>query len=380
MEDGGWGLIHPRSQVLALKAKWIARWKTERPGVKWQHTFETVAQYTRPLIQQDTPITHFAALPPTKMQQNPTPQAIKSRKADTLTHHILMSWTKVKALLKDGTTTDSDPREAILFGKHKSPLKEFSVRKARSTIVSGLELPQPITIADKLANPGQASFPWDWTAAQWKLIWDRVHNTNLRRKEHDLLYKLAYNRVTTNNIRKHYKEADTDGTCRRCDTGASEDNRHAFHDCPELATHWDSLHDLIKTIYPDLNDLSRTAQDRIFCWPERDNMNDYPLVYHLQTAALWSIYVTFSKLGAGEQLEPGALQSIFLQNCRTRGMEEWIRAEQQDKKNATRPIREEEAPMDPHAGKNAFYEMWHHTPHIKVTKKGPQFGDAFQPP
>ncbi|KAF9374011.1 hypothetical protein CPB97_000180, partial [Podila verticillata] len=113
---------------------------------------------------------------------------------------------------------------------------------------------------------------------------------------------------------------------------------------------WNHAVKIIQELHPKSGitwfTLKREPHERILGWPST-NLDAYPLIHHIHSAAIWAIYVTFCQLGDNETVEPGALESIFYQNIRRRAQDDWIGACQQDKANNARPIRSGNDLQDP---------------------------------
>ncbi|KAG0195516.1 hypothetical protein BGX28_001236 [Mortierella sp. GBA30] len=395
---GGWGLLNPRAQVPALKAKWVARWLTQEP--KWADVFEQSAETAIPkkVAEQRPTLQAFATRTIRLSMPSLSYLSTKYRQADPATYQILRAWSLLNVAplaslpsanlppnsVLEQRAIQAAPGKNLTFGPEdaKIELEKFSVKKARRYIQDhnrlGGHAVQPLIARDlAIRAADEAEAAWTIPQEQWRTVWNRLHDPSRRKKEKELLYLLAHKRVITNHVRKHWPDSDTDGSCRRC-RGPYEDNKHAFHDCPELGAFWRLVHSTIRTIHPNLP-LNDSIHNRILCWPSV-NLDDYPLVVHIHSAAVWAIYVTFCQLGDGESIEDNALESVFYQNFRQRGADDWIRACQRDKSTLATPIRPGRDPPSGDMHRENFKEEWSCPPHIETHSSGPKFGAAFHLP
>ena len=392
---GGWGLLHPPSQIAALKAKFVARFLTETP--KWADVFEQCVEYTLPkkiVATPDGPGQHARSrtmhfiLQPSKIAKSASYLAVQTRKADASVHQAMYAWSQLNISQVDGEDPDTNPKRGLQFGRaddeDKDPLEIFTVKLARKAIFSNSVDPSRRNIKERTYNDPDIS-PWPWNEKTWKRVWRRVHHCTCRTKESQLLFLLAHRRIITNSLRKHFLDSDTDGSCRRCTTQRSHDNKdpiqesvaHAFAECQDVMVFWNFVVKIILELHPKSNitwfTLKRDAHERILGWPST-NLDPYPLIQHIHSAAIWAIYVTFCQLGDGENVESGSLESIFYQNIRRRAQDDWIGACQQDKAYNARPIRSGSDIQDPDKHCENFKLIWNHPPHIEAQDSGPSFG------
>lgn len=135
---GGWGLLHPPSQIAALKAKFVAWFLTETP--KWADVFEQCVEYTLPKKIRPTPngpgqdvrsrAMHFI-LQPSKIAKSVSYMAVQNNKADASVYQAMYAWSQLNITRVDGVGPETNPRRGLLFGRAeveaKDPLEIFTV-------------------------------------------------------------------------------------------------------------------------------------------------------------------------------------------------------------------------------------------------------------
>lgn len=394
---GGWNLINPRSQVAALKAKWLARWSTERP--RWKFLFTDKAQevFNQPTRERTR---SFLAEPPTLIPKpqgrgrNQTMPLIRSKDSDP-TRPVVISATVAFALLDVETKTlpNGHPRKDVYPGRIKTfagsiPVGDFTVKDARRYLdtMQGRKVGMDTTLDFGKMNLKNRD-PIDYTIQTpihpdlWGRFFQRLHCDQRWPSEKEAIYLYAHGGLNTN-ARKmlfHYADA-TSGECRRCvqdplcRPAPCETRGHAMYQCPSVQPVWESAIAWLQGVLPRWR-LSKDLNEVALTWPSIPDLP--PIAIYLHSAVFGAVYRTYCKIGDGEKLyrHQTPITSIVLFKQRAKViLARALYRDQRRREAATTPALRAELNEEPHPHYDAMYEEWNYPPHILVTREGVTFG------
>lgn len=396
--QGGLGLIHPRSQCVALRAKWIARWQEPgRRAPRWKPLFTASAQNDYGLrIKQAA-----EALLTCPMG--------KQTRANTTGD---LSTPVTRAV---GAAREIEVREgqnAVIFAD-KIPFANFTVKQARTFLMEKVvaktaqthktkgqkpkdrtrwapifenmatqKVAVTLNGAHKDDGPEPEPFPDDF----WTSAFKRIHSRYRHPKEVEFLWSFAHKAIWTNAIKGKFTTSAHHPTleCRRCriqapDAPAHIETRlHAFYFCPQVKQAWDDLRSWIRTLSPSTM-LGSDPVDTILGWPNTKHVT--PLLIHLHSVVAHSIYRTFCKLGDQEPIQKDELLWMTVLSFQRRAKTELVRAKIKDTEAMRNPRNTgNRCAPGPDDQFDLFKAVWHTPPHIEVTKEAVTFGAMWPRP
>ncbi|KAG0016317.1 hypothetical protein BGZ81_011301 [Podila clonocystis] len=138
------------------------------------------------------------------------------------------------------------------------------------------------------------------------------------------------------------------------------------------------LHSWITTLSPSTQ-LSKDPVESILGWPRTKTMP--PVLIHLHSVVVHSIYRIFCKIGDKEIMKEDELLWMIVLSFQRRAKTELVRANTKDIEAARNPRNtgNQSAP-GPEDQFDHFKEVWHTPPHIVVTKEAVTFGDMWPRP
>lgn len=406
-ESGGWGLLHPRHQVMALKAKWLARRKETGGGPRWAPLLDRILGET--MSVNDVPV-------PTVVLDAPTSVLVKN--LDTVAPPLPCNITaSIKAYLELGLVQKWSPHEGfsaslfeaqvVIRGAPNRVVPGFAptlasgydvatarryLDKKKHMIDSNKAIPQKISDrpalprlmplraveVDRTQNPIPRAESMDPIPdEQWKVAWARFWSHGRRPHERTFLYQLYHKAIWTNGYKSKFERGTvTAPECRWCITldppiAVFESRPHAFHECPRLSDEWVKLRARIERIL-GIEPLPTVMHQDLLCWP---SVADLPqLAIHLHSTVAQQIWQTYCQLGDGEKQADVHLRGAIVSATKTRARVELARAIYRDQLVDAQRIRsrDRQAASEKHYG--LFRKTWHHPPHINVDREGIEWG------
>ena len=145
---------------------------------------------------------------------------------------------------------------------------------------------------------------------------------------------------------------------------------------------WDELREWIAVLFPHL-DLDTDPTTTILGWPSTPLLP--PLLIHLHSVAVNSIYRVYCKIGDDENVHPDDLRWMVILSFQRRAKTELTRAQIKDTARANNPQLQPRNPFeDLDASRDASFEkmqkVWDLPPHVVVTKESVSFGDIWPRP
>lgn len=396
--QGGLGLIHARSQCVALRAKWIARWQETGPQApRWKPLITASVQNDYGLDTKEAAVSLLKC-----------PKG-KQTKANTTGD---LSTPATRAL---GAAREIEVREgsrAVIFAD-KIPLENFTVKQARTFLMEKAvaktaethrtkgQKPkdrtrwapifenmatQQVAVNRNGAHMDDGPEPEPYPEEFWESVFKRIHSRYRHPKEVEFLWLFAHKAIWTNAIKGKFTTSAYHPTqeCRRCrihapDAPAHIETRlHAFYFCPQVKQAWDDLHSWITTLSPSTK-LSKDPMETILGWPKTKHVT--PLLIHLHSVVAHSIYRTFCKLGDQETIQKDELLWMMVLSIQRRAKTELVRAKLKDMEAMRNPRNTgNRCAPGPDDQFDLFKAVWHTPPHIKVTKEAVTFGAMWPRP
>ncbi|KAF9576873.1 hypothetical protein BGW38_008102, partial [Lunasporangiospora selenospora] len=380
---GGWGLLDPKTQCAALKAKWLARWRVENP--KWSDLFVTAAKDF--YGHRDDMVTRTFLQVPPKAKAAWVPRGGSPTIVSMATKAFASL--DVKRLPAQEVCNRREKGADTTFGSKGLTVNFFTVREARRTMDQQLleakikkPRPQaPSNWAPIFANMRLYDVFWPregdllplpaYPDKIWSKFYERLHAPERHVHEKDFLYMLAHNVIYTNGIKGHFgydKNKEIGVGCRRCKAERPEEEppvetrMHAFYSCPSVYQLWETVRGWLAELFPTTF-LSTHPHMTVLGWPDTPKLES--LAVHIHSVASHAVWVTHCKLGDDEKLATNELQRYALNALRYRGRIEWERALHRDRLEAERATASTTGDRRvPDTAYKAMKEKWHYPPLI----------------
>ncbi|KAF9357133.1 hypothetical protein BGX26_004204, partial [Mortierella sp. AD094] len=252
--QGRMRLANPKTQIQAVKAKWLARWQTSKP--RWKGMITKLARKHYDLDSQLEAVKFLKApkqdIVAKANEDYEGPQILNSmveaylsldpvivprRTIDHVTiprASIPMAATPAIPTLSAATLACGLPGSDILF-RDRIQMSMFTVKRARDLLdkkefekqvakkqskqiykqaptYKNLRLRQ--RVSEDHTDPARI----DLSEKEWDTVFKRMHSKQRRANEKNFLYELAHHCINTNAIKRHYnyEVKKTKGECRRC--------------------------------------------------------------------------------------------------------------------------------------------------------------------
>lgn len=394
--EGGYGLIHVQHQVIALKAKFMARMAVSEP--KWHDLFILAAQEAYDFT---TPEQTKAYLRRPRWRDPVDDTPIQ----EVLPLIEAYSSLEPKRAIVIDETTNRAVNELVAAGK--TPVRMYKVQTARRFLDEKylavwaneqtnrkIYLRPPISIHMRWTDDHYNSNIPTVTLSdeEWHTTWARMHSKHRQPKEKEFMFMLSHRVIFTNGVKALFDglPRPVEPHCRRCPpippslVAPIESRRHAFYECVIVQEEWTRMHKWIHEIFPNILLPSSLLQDTM-CWPAIPHLP--PLIIHLHSTVMFTIWRTYCALGDGEILEPEELRWKIVHAFKARVKAELSRAHHKKLRAAQRPQARVQARVQPRAqagGDSDGYDpvgaaikIWHHPPFIEMTRDGVSMGDLW---
>ncbi|WP_293933756.1 reverse transcriptase family protein [Iodobacter sp.] len=390
-ELGGYGLLNPSTQILALKAKWMARRQGETQ--RWISLLDLIVAEALPR----TAPANLLEIPTVRgvmqlhVAKPPPPLNITAS---------LEAYRQLDIQIVPPPENRIGFRTTICNGERAAAM--FEVKVARRYL-------DKIDLANRIRNFSPAHNKQDWPPIpermpvrscevdftgpaphptnmmmpavpdmQWKVAWKRFWSSARRPNERHFLYQLFHRTTWTNGFKSNLIRLPTQVLpwCRWCvDLTPSQEiyeNRvHAFHDCPRVLAEWIRLRTWVELLC-DTGPLPSSIHQDWLCWPAVAEMP--PLAIHLHSTVAQTIWQCYCALGDGDKQADIYLNGAILSAIKTRMRVEHARAIFRDQKvdiGNGRGLLDQE-PTKTH--QEQFALEWHRPPHFIVSEGKISFG------
>ena len=395
-EEGGYGLINVHHQVVALKAKFIARLATSRP--KWHDLLIKATGDGYNLVSQRQAKT-FLRIPDTRDFEESARQVV-----------VPLIRAQLQLDAKEGVyvdKSDNDRLKTAPLVAGKIPAHMYTVHAARRYLdekVLDDWKTKPVSNKPYLRAPISKHMRWidnrHWVKddpdaiklndAEWHRTWKRLFSKHRLPKEKEFMFLLSHRVVNTNGRKSQWLglRERVDPQCRRClpehpPLILHETHRHAFYECPTVQEQWKRLHLWVQQVFPNLALPSSLLQDTM-CWPAVAHLP--PVLIHLHATVMAAIWRSYCALGDGETLEKDELRWMIVHSFKERAKLALRHARLKEQRARERPHQDpdDDAGTDQDQNESggkgpveAAIKIWHHPPFIEMTLERVSMGDLW---
>ncbi|KAF8953986.1 hypothetical protein BGZ46_003084 [Entomortierella lignicola] len=411
---GGWGLINPRSQIQASKAKWLARWQTDNPT--WKDTITTLVQkHPNKVLVRKVSVESGG---PTLIQTMVKAYAFLDPKIISM---------RMGPIPNDVQIGPVAPGVRVLFGDNIK-VSMFTVKQAKAYLDKKIfadHKAKTHTPRIHLQPPTYENLRLRQRVSDY--LFRRLHAKQRRTNEKNSLYELVHHCINTNLIKSFYEGQEHSPACRRCcpkaivangedendemveegveevegfipddvegeeeevivylvpagdeeegqemeaERGAElpplgvvmESRSHAFHECPKVAEAWVRVRAWANELIPDVI-LPENYTQSVACWPAVKKLPPEMVKY-------WRKMVNSFKHRAMIELERIRYRDMLVaEKARAKiDVEDVDEVEEEEE--------EVEEPLEWHV--QWVIAEWNYPPHIVMTRDRVEFGEVWK--